>query len=536
MQQSTNQMICCSEHKMEAQLVILDQEMTQKQRLLCTECISKMEGNYRFLGFKKIKQIIEENQNLKNQIIDNVINQRRDIIQKFQIQMDSYRSMQIQKFDNIISQTNFWIQNLNEIKQKYQSSNFCKEFEILLQNNMQIRQIDEQQIYKDLQLELTFLISNYQPKLAHGLNELMETSKLFQATYSIFECFQNEEISAFHLDQITPKVEIKYMNKFENQDEWCYAIQFDKKGQRMISTSNKDIKLWSFNQGKLQLIQQLKGHLNNVTCLLFTPQSNCIISGSYDNTLRCWNLNEQNQLISQSTFKEHSGKIHCMILNQLGDELISSSKDKSIKIWKFDQSVNGLQLQQTLSKHQNEVYSVSLNQSENLLASCGRDQQVIIWKRDQFKKWQFNQIVTQSIQDFGKKLLFLNDEQLIWVTANNNLEKNSIWFYESKEGVFMENKEKTIHLDGDPNCDYISFPIQYNREKNLLIVRHKQIIYLLRQSLKGKFVIIAKLPCQDENSYGALSNDGRYLVFWDCLYQNKNKSNGKYLVIELSYK
>ncbi|CAK68621.1 unnamed protein product (macronuclear) [Paramecium tetraurelia] len=531
----TNQILTCSEHQMQVELIILNKQLTKQQRLACKECINKMEGNYRFIGFDKFKQHVDDNQHQKNQIIDKVINQTLEMIEKIQNQVDQSKSEQIQKYALLQSQINLWKESLNETKAIQQSSKYYQEVDLFLKNDSQFRQINEYQIQRELGDALTTLLLNYQPKIILLLNQLIEIPKLLQANYGIFEAFQNEEISNLKVDKLLNKVEIKQMNEVQSQDQWCYAIQFDKKGEKMISTSNKDIKVWSFTEGKFQLIQVLKGHLNNVTCLLFTPQSDCIISGSYDQTLICWSMDEKNKFISQFTVKQHSGNVYCIILNKFGDELISSSKDKSIKIWKFDPIIKNLQIQQSLEKHNDSVYSVCLNQSETLLVSCGQDQQIIIWKRDELSKWQFNQIVTQSIQVYGKKLLFLNDDQFLWVTANHNQYNNSIQVYESKDGIFMENQESTIPLNGTQNQDYVSFPIQYNRERNLLIVRHKSIIYLMRQSFEGKFVIFNKIPCQDENSYGALSPDGKYLVFWDCRYSNKQRTNGQYSVIEFIY-
>ncbi|CAD8215227.1 unnamed protein product [Paramecium octaurelia] len=458
-----NQTLICSEHQMQVQLIVLNKQLTKQQRLLCQQCINNMEGNYRFIGYDKFKQYVDDIQHEKNQIIDKVVNKKLEIIEIIQNQVDQSKSEQIQKFDLLQSQINIWKENLNKTKAIYQQSNYYQNVDLFLENGLQYLQINQLQFYTELRETLIALQQNYQPKIILLLNQLIEIPKLLQANYGIFEALQNEEISNLKVDKLSTKVEIKQMNEVQAQDEWCYAIQFDKKGEKMISTSSKDIKVWSFNQGKFQLIQKLKGHLDNVTCLLFAPQSDCIISGSQDQTLMCWSMNDKNQYISQFTVKQHSGKVYCIILNQFGDELISSSKDKSIKIWKFDPVGKNLQIQQSLKKHNDSVYSVCLNQSETLLASCGQDQQIIIWKRDEQSKWQFNQVVTQSIQDFGKKFLFLNDDQLLWMTSSQY--NNCIQVYESKNGVFLENEEKTISLNGTSQQDYVSFPIQYSREK-----------------------------------------------------------------------
>lgn len=55
-----------------------------------------------------------------------------------------------------------------------------------------------------------------------------------------------------------------------------------------------------------------------------------IISRSYDNTIRLWNLPDKRQ---ETVFKGHEDLINTMIITSNDQFIISGSKDKSIIVW-----------------------------------------------------------------------------------------------------------------------------------------------------------------------------------------------------------
>lgn len=66
----------------------------------------------------------------------------------------------------------------------------------------------------------------------------------------------------------------------------CVAISPDGNMIASASDENKNIKLWRFATG--ELIQTLSGHSKGVTSVVFSPDSQTLISGSNDKTVRIW--------------------------------------------------------------------------------------------------------------------------------------------------------------------------------------------------------------------------------------------------------
>ncbi|CAD8097645.1 unnamed protein product [Paramecium sonneborni] len=73
------------------------------------------------------------------------------------------------------------------------------------------------------------------------------------------------------------------------------------------------------------------------------------------------------------------------------------------------------------------------------------------------------------------------------------------------------------------------FPIVYNKQKNVIIVRYKFYIYIIRELNNGQFKIVDQLKFNTNDIYGTITNNGQYLVYW---YDEKQF----YSTYELLYK
>ncbi|CAD8214070.1 unnamed protein product [Paramecium pentaurelia] len=188
---------------------------------------------------------------------------------------------------------------------------------------------------------------------------------------------------------------------------------------------------------------------------------------------------------------------------------------RNIIIWNVDFIKNELNFQYSLDQHSNQVHSFSFNSSETVLVSCGYNH-FIIWEKGIQGKWEFK--YRKDVSDDGRKIYLINDQQLLWVTFRKNID--AIFVFEIQNGVFELNINKTIKLTKNNECDdNLYFPIIYNKDKNIILVRHKHHIYLIRQLNNDTFNIIVSLNCQNDQIYGTMTNNGQYLVFWDNIYK-----------------
>jgi len=91
---------------------------------------------------------------------------------------------------------------------------------------------------------------------------------------------------------------------------------------------DQTIKIWHLKTGKL--IRTLKGHKDKVCAIALTPDEQIIASASADRTIKLWHL-ETGELLA--TFTGHSHTVTALAFTDSGEMLVSGSLDKTIKIW-----------------------------------------------------------------------------------------------------------------------------------------------------------------------------------------------------------
>ncbi|CAJ0746785.1 13199_t:CDS:2 [Entrophospora sp. SA101] len=112
----------------------------------------------------------------------------------------------------------------------------------------------------------------------------------------------------------------------------------------------------------------LKGHRDGVTCLQFNEEKNILISGSYDATVRIWDIETGENV---RTLKGHW---NCVKTLQFDDvKLVTGSLDHTIKLWNYKTG----QCIRTFRGHMGGVNSIHFN--ERILASGSADCTVRVW-------------------------------------------------------------------------------------------------------------------------------------------------------------
>jgi WD40 repeat protein len=69
-------------------------------------------------------------------------------------------------------------------------------------------------------------------------------------------------------------------NRLEGHDNWVTSVSFSPDGKTLVSGSyDNTIKLWNVETGKE--IRTLKGHDNSVNSVNFSPDGKTLVSGSW---------------------------------------------------------------------------------------------------------------------------------------------------------------------------------------------------------------------------------------------------------------
>ncbi|MGI2905082.1 protein kinase domain-containing protein [Tolypothrix sp. VBCCA 56010] len=150
------------------------------------------------------------------------------------------------------------------------------------------------------------------------------------------------------------------------------SVAISPDGNTLASGSyDKTIKLWNLATG--EQIRTLSGHSNVLISVAFSPDGKTLASGSIpDDTIKLWNLATKEQI---RTLSGHSDVLISVAISPDGNTLASGSYDKTIKLWNL---ATGEQIR-TLSGHSDVVNSVAISPDGKTLASGSWDKTIKLW-------------------------------------------------------------------------------------------------------------------------------------------------------------
>jgi WD40 repeat protein len=77
-------------------------------------------------------------------------------------------------------------------------------------------------------------------------------------------------------------------------------------------------------------LRTFTGHMDHVTSIAFSPDGHTALSGSYDKTLKLWEVPTGKEL---RTFTGHADQVLSVAFSPDGRTALSGSTDKTLKLW-----------------------------------------------------------------------------------------------------------------------------------------------------------------------------------------------------------
>ena len=168
-----------------------------------------------------------------------------------------------------------------------------------------------------------------------------------------------------------------------------WTISFSQNGKILASGStdqnpsgideHHNIRLWDLDNGGFQ---KLGTHNNQLRTLAFCPQakqSNLLISGGDDHTIKIWDITTQKR---QKIIQGYTNRIWSVAFSPCGKKLVSGCEDHRVRIWNFQNR----QCIQQLPKHTDWVWFVVFSPDGQMIASASEDNTICLWRLKN-EKW-----------------------------------------------------------------------------------------------------------------------------------------------------
>ena len=120
------------------------------------------------------------------------------------------------------------------------------------------------------------------------------------------------------------------------------------------------------------LLRTLVGHSSVVNGVAVSPDGRRVVSASYDQTLKVWDLETGQEL---RTLAGHSDSVNAVAVCPDGRRAVSASDDKTLKVWDLE---TGQELR-TLTGHSNLVKGVAVSPDGRRVVSASYDQTLKVW-------------------------------------------------------------------------------------------------------------------------------------------------------------
>ena len=139
---------------------------------------------------------------------------------------------------------------------------------------------------------------------------------------------------------------------------------------QLFVSSGRDIKLVDLQNNQLALYQ---GSATHIWSLDFAPERNKLTAGSYDKTLRVWDVQSEEV---EFELEGHTKSALAIAFSKDEKYVVSASRDLSVKIWsaKTGELLNSIE-----QRHSDNIFDIEFHPHTKYFATASADKTIRLW-------------------------------------------------------------------------------------------------------------------------------------------------------------
>jgi len=194
--------------------------------------------------------------------------------------------------------------------------------------------------------------------------------------------------------EAAPTDRVEFAGELKGHGGWVTALATSAEAPDLLISASRDktLLVWQLvrdEEGKIGGIQKrrLKGHSHFVSDVAVSSDGQFALSGSWDGTLRLWNLNSG---ATEKRFVGHQKDVLSVAFSADNRHIVSGARDRKIHLWN---TLGQLKYVIQENGHREWVSCVrfSPNPNEPVIVSCGWDKTVKVWNLSNCKlKWDLH--------------------------------------------------------------------------------------------------------------------------------------------------
>ncbi len=199
------------------------------------------------------------------------------------------------------------------------------------------------------------------------------------------------------------------------------------------------IRLWDLNTKESK---QLGSHENTISsrarvqAVVFTPDSQTVISGDNNGSIKVWDASGAGE-IKTTSIPKHDTQIRCMAVDNKNNILATGDQKGNIKIWELGLGVPSLTEKMTISAAPLPINSLTFSPDGKILASGGDDYTIKLWDTKTGEGYDRHERKHSAIVN---SVAFSSDGKLI--ASGDDDGRIKIWSLKSQTAIFVWKEHK----------------------------------------------------------------------------------------------